>query len=97
MLLKQLQMEKNTLHSFIDAIGNGLTIQDLDYNIIFQNKYMIDKFGNHTGEKCYTVYENKSAVCSECPIARCIKDGKARTVERKRNVSPGITQITDNT
>ena len=83
-----LQAEKNKLQSLVDAMEGGLTIQDRDYNIIYQNEpSRISTGGDHLGEKCYRVYEGRETVCDGCPIEEAFKDGKSHTVERKTAIA----------
>ncbi len=85
-----LQIEKNKLQSVIDAMADGLTIQDRDFNIIFENEPTImSSGGNHIGEKCYRIYENRDTVCDGCPVKMAFKDGKPHTSERKRLLPSG--------
>ncbi|MDP2753861.1 MAG: PAS domain S-box protein, partial [Nitrospirota bacterium] len=65
---EELGAEKNKLQSMIDAMEYGLTIQDLDYNIIYQNEVLRNIFGDRLGEKCYQVYEGKDKICDGCPV-----------------------------
>jgi PAS domain S-box-containing protein len=83
-----LQAEQNKLQSLTDAMEDGLSIQDTDYTIIYQNEpAKIGSGGNHVGEKCYRVYEGKKRVCDGCPVEKAFRDGKSHTTER-RVVSP---------
>ncbi len=82
-----LQAEKNKLQSLIGAMEDGLTIQDKDYNIIYQNEPLKRIFGDHPGEKCYRVYEGREEVCEGCPAEKAFRDGKSHASER-RVVSP---------
>ncbi len=87
-----LQAEKNKLKSVIDALEDGLTIQDRDYNIIYQNDLLKGMFGDRLGEKCYRVYEGKEELCPGCPVKKAFKDGKSHTSERKVVLpSEGVT------
>jgi PAS domain S-box-containing protein len=80
-----LQAEKNKLQSLIDAIEYALTIQDKEYNIIYQNEpSIISSGGSRIGEKCYRVYEGRDKVCDGCPVEKAFKDGKSHTTERQR-------------
>ena len=77
-----LQAEKNKLQSVIDATEEGLTIQDTEYNIIFQNEpSRISTGGDHVGEKCYRVYKGREKICEGCPVEKAFKDGKSHTSE----------------
>jgi len=84
-----LQAEKNKLQSLIDTMEDGLTIQDRDYNIIYQNEPLQEIFGNHVGEKCYRVYASKDTVCNGCPVAIAFRDGKSHTVEKEVTLPSG--------
>jgi len=85
-----LQTEKNKLQSVIDATDDGLTIQDTEYNIIFQNEpSRISTGGDHVGEKCYRAYEGRERVCDGCPVEEAFKDGKSHILEKQRVLPSG--------
>jgi len=85
-----LQAEKNKLQSVIDAMADDLTIQDRDYNVLFQNEpSRISSGGDHLGEKCYRVYEGREGICEGCPVEKAFKDGKPNTSERQRVLPSG--------
>jgi PAS domain S-box-containing protein len=78
-----LQAEKNKLQSLIDAVEYNLSIQDPEYNIIYQNEpSKIASGGDHLGEKCYRAYEGRESICEDCPVEESFKDGKSHTMER---------------
>jgi len=79
---EELQEERNKLKSIVGAIGDGLSIQDLDYNISYQNDVLKNLFGDRVGEKCYLVYEGKDMVCDGCPVKMAYKDGNSHASER---------------
>ncbi len=79
-----LQTEQNKLQSLIGAMEYTLTIQDADYNIIYQNEpSRIASGGDHLGEKCYRAYEGRGKICEDCPVEKAFKDGESHTAERK--------------
>jgi len=83
-----LQAEKNKLQSLIDAMKDTLTIQDTEYNIIYQNEQSrIASGGDHLGEKCYRVYEGREKVCEGCPVEKAFKDGETHTAERMTTIA----------
>ncbi|MBA7559638.1 hypothetical protein ES708_01253 [subsurface metagenome] len=92
-----LQTEKNKLQSIINAMEDGLTIQDADYNIIYQNELLRKIFGDHLGEKCYRVYEGREKLCDGCPLEKAFKDGKSHTSERKVVMPSGEVAFWENT
>ena len=89
--------EKNKLQSIIDAMASGLTIQDSDYNIIYQNEILKKIFGERLGEKCYVVYEGKDSVCDECPVEMAYRDGKAHTSKKRVILPSGEETFWENT
>ena len=91
-----LQEERNKLQAIEDAIEYGLTIQDRDYNIIYQNEILSNVFGS-LGEKCYRVYEGKDKTCDGCPVQMAWADGKSHTSERKIVMPSGEIAFWKNT
>jgi PAS domain S-box-containing protein len=93
-----LQAEKNKLQSLIDAVEDTVTIQDTEYNIIYQNEpSKIASGGDHLGEKCYRVYEGQEKIGDDCPVKKAFEDGKSHTVERKVTLSSGKVTFWENT
>jgi len=92
-----LQAEKNKLQSVIDAMEDGLTIQDTDYNIIYQNEPLRIIFGDHVGEKCYRVYESRDKLCDGCPVEKAFGDGKSHISERRVVIPSGEVTFWENT
>lgn len=82
--------ENFALYAVLDAIGDGISIQDTDFRVLYQNKAHIGFVGSHKGELCYRAYENRSRVCGGCPVAMSFKDGKSHTAERSVSGKNGI-------
>lgn len=75
--------ERARSEAIIECIGDGVSIHDINFKILYQNQLLKDIFGDHVGEYCYRVYEGNDAVCEGCPVAMCFKDGKVhRSVRR---------------
>ena len=88
--------EKNKLKAVVDAMQYGLTIQDREYNIIYQNEVMKNIFGRY-GEKCYKVYEGKDKICEGCPVELAYKDGKSHSSLRTVTMPSGEIGYWENT
>jgi len=71
--------EKNKLEAVLGSIGEGISIQDRDLNIIYENKALTDIKGSHVGEKCYEVY-GEGEVCGGCPVVESFADGETHTL-----------------
>jgi PAS domain S-box-containing protein len=92
-----LQALKNKLRSVTDAMEDGLSIQDKDFNIIYQNEPLGKNYGGHIGEKCYRVYEGRDEVCDGCPVKKAFNDGKSHTAVRKVVLPSGKVAFGENT
>ena len=68
--------------AIMTSMGGGLSIQDTDFAITYQNQFLKDFRGVHIGEHCYTAYENIDRVCEGCPIAMAYRDGGVHRAER---------------
>lgn len=87
-------LEKARADAIIAAMGEGLSIQDVDFRILFQNqrnKEMIG--GSHEGEHCYQAYEQRDAVCDGCPMALSFADGEIHTAVRSGQTAAGPIQV----
>jgi diguanylate cyclase (GGDEF)-like protein/PAS domain S-box-containing protein len=68
--------------SIIAAIGDGLTVQDREFRIIYQNNRMRELFGECVGKLCHEAYEHSTVKCKGCPVAACFDDGEIHRAER---------------
>ncbi len=80
----------------LSAIGDGLTVHDRQFIIVYQNKMMKELFGDCTGQLCYEAYEHRSSVCQDCPVVACFADGDVHRAERAIAIN-GKTHIFSNT
>jgi PAS domain S-box-containing protein len=76
------QIEKNKSEAIIAALGDGIIIQDTEYIITYQNKLQTEIYGEHAGEHCYKVYENRDTICEDCPVEKTFLDGNVHRTER---------------
>lgn len=74
--------EKNKLEAILENIGEGISIQDRDLKILYQNKAHRNLIGPHTGEYCYRAYERLDEACKDCPVVMSFKDGRVHTMRR---------------
>jgi diguanylate cyclase (GGDEF)-like protein len=84
--ISKLEEEKAKSEAIIAAIGDGISIQDTSFKIIYQNQIHKDIMGDHGGEQCYQAYAHRDAVCGDCYMVGSFLDGSIHTVERKCTV-----------
>ena len=74
----------------ISAIGDGITILDRTFKILYENQVHRDIMGDNAGKYCYRAYQKLQGICSGCPVALTFKDGKVHTVQREVQIDEGI-------
>ncbi|MDA8100964.1 MAG: PAS domain S-box protein [Nitrospiraceae bacterium] len=72
--------EKNKLEAVLGALGDGISVQDLGYRILYQNSRHRELYGNHAGEPCFRGYFGRDQVCDDCLLAQAFREG---TVQRR--------------
>jgi PAS domain S-box-containing protein len=77
----------------LDAIGDGISIQDISSKILYQNRVHKDLFGDHVGKYCYEAYECTSHNGNECPLELSFKDTKTHLEEREVRTDKGILHV----
>jgi signal transduction histidine kinase/CheY-like chemotaxis protein len=88
--LADIKQERLRSEAIIAAIGDGISIQDRGFKILFQNRINKDLIGDHAGKLCYVAYENKEALCDGCPVNNAFRDGKVHRAERTITLNNGI-------
>ena len=89
----QLLEERNKLDAVLAAIGDGVTMQDRNFRILYQNAVHQKKQGCHTGEYCYQAYQGKDAVCEGCLLQQTFRDGKIHRHETSAKTDKGIMHM----
>jgi PAS domain S-box-containing protein len=90
---EELRKEKNKTDAILAAMGDGISIQDRDYRVLYQNDAHKAIVGDHQGEHCYAAYQSRGDVCGECPVALAFQDGKVHTVERSVTNDKGAIYV----
>lgn len=72
---RALTEEKNRHEAIVAALGDGITVQDKDFNIIFQNDVHRQMQGDHLGEQCYRAYNQRDDICPGCLVLKTFADG----------------------
>jgi PAS domain S-box-containing protein len=85
--------ERARSEAIIAGIGEGISIQDTDFKILYQNQVHKDIIGDHVGDYCYRAYERNDSVCEGCPVAMTFEDGEIHTVERRVDLDDRILYV----
>ncbi len=78
------KLKENTkfIQNVFNAIQDGVSILDLDLNIVEVNPYMIEMYGQFDlipRRKCYDVYQKRSSPCPWCPSIKTLETGQKNT------------------
>jgi len=74
------EFSREELLSVVEGIADGISIQALDYTVLYQNPAHIAMIGYHVGEKCYRAYESNTSVCEGCPVREVFETGRTHSV-----------------
>ncbi|HEY9247223.1 MAG TPA: PAS domain S-box protein, partial [Candidatus Methanoperedens sp.] len=88
--IKRAEDEKIKTEAVIAAIGDGISIQDTNYRVLYQNQLAKDMVGDHTGEYCYKAYQCEDQVCEGCHLTMSFEDGGIHKQEQRRITDEGI-------
>ncbi|MDD2320635.1 MAG: PAS domain S-box protein, partial [Geobacteraceae bacterium] len=90
------EREKAHYQAMVTAIGDGVSVQDSDFRIIYQNSILKEMTGNHEGKHCFMAYEGKPEICNDCPLRETFLDGEVHKAERciRNGESDRFFQIT---
>ncbi len=73
--------ERNKLEAVMAALDAGITVQNSDFRILYQNRVHQNMQGLHTGELCYQAYQKRDDVCPGCLLVQTLRDGKTHRRE----------------
>ncbi|MBU0674274.1 MAG: response regulator [Proteobacteria bacterium] len=74
--------ERKRLESLLDAINDGVSVQDRQFHVLYQNRAHKELAGDHLGELCYVKYSKLDGVCPGCPVEKSFLDGKPHLIEK---------------
>ena len=80
--LQKAEAEKAKFVGIVEAMGDAISIQDGDLNVVYQNRaHQKMAGGSHIGRRCYEAYRNREDVCPGCHVLEAFKDGRVHRVE----------------
>jgi len=79
---QKLKENSEFIQNIFNAIQDGLSVLDLDLNIVNVNPFMTEMYGSFdqiVNRKCYDVYQKRSSPCPWCPSIKTIETGQLNT------------------
>ena len=62
--------------AILEAMADGISIQDTDLRVLYQNEAHRALMGDHTGEYCYAAYQHREVACEGCHLLQSFEDGQ---------------------
>ncbi len=91
--IDRLEDEKAKSEAIIEALGDGISIQDTEFRIIYQNQVIRKWLGDRAGEFCYQAYEGRDQICAGCPLEQSFADGRIHGAERLARPGCGVESV----
>lgn len=86
--------EQAKLEAVISSIPDGVSIQDLEFRVMFQNEAHQGLVGgDYRGEPCYHAYSGMPDICPACPLADAMADGGVHRIEKPGKPGGGVDFI----
>lgn len=79
--LDKAEGERAKLEGIVEAMGDAISIQDPELNVIYQNRAHQQLTGYCVGRPCYEAYRKRSTVCEECHLIAAFEDGQVHRSE----------------
>jgi PAS domain S-box-containing protein len=81
--MARIEDEKARSESILAAIGDGISIMDMDCRVVYQNQVHKKMVGaDKAGQYCYQAYSKSDSLCPGCPVAESFGDGCIHTLEK---------------
>jgi PAS domain S-box-containing protein len=77
-----IEEEKSRYQAMVLAIGDGVSVHDTEFRIIYQNRLLKEMAGDLEGKHCFAAYEGKPEICDGCPLREAFTDGEIHKAER---------------
>ncbi len=85
--------EKEKTIAIVSAMGDGISIQDPNLRITYQNDAHKALVGDHLGEYCYRAYQLREEPCEFCDLVKSFLDGKVYSRESSPAFSEGKIHV----
>jgi PAS domain S-box-containing protein len=87
----QADAERAKAEAILEELGDGISIQDRDLRILYQNRHHRRLMGDQRGAFCYQAYQGQDAACPGCHLLKAFADGL--THRREGHTTQGDTRM----
>ena len=88
------EAERAKAEAILEELGDGISIQNREMRVLYQNRRHQEMMGNHRGELCFRAYQGKDEPCSDCHLLAAFADGQTHR-RLGSNTHNGVTIDTE--
>jgi len=78
----------------LEALGDAISIQDVDLKVLYQNPRHIQLMGDQKGRFCYEAYQKRDTVCPGCHLLTSFSEGRTnRRVTSMNHPQRGVVHV----
>jgi PAS domain S-box-containing protein len=89
--VRQAERGREEAEAIIASIGEAVSVQDVGFRVLYQNRMSRDLVGAHEGEYCYSAYGGRNQVCDGCPVQLSFHDGGTHRAVRSKSTELGTS------
>lgn len=75
-------MGENLYEAAFGAISAGITIQDINFKVLYQNDAHKKIYGDQAGKSCYRAYRNQEKICENCLFLSTFESGEIHSWQK---------------
>ncbi|MCK4287529.1 MAG: PAS domain-containing protein, partial [Candidatus Lokiarchaeota archaeon] len=79
--LRETDEKYQSLIDGLTHVGIGIDIVNKDYEVLFQNQILKERFGDCRGKNCYRSYMGLEKPCEFCPMEEALKYNRVERIE----------------
>jgi PAS domain S-box-containing protein len=72
----ELRQERDKLEAVTKTTGVGLSMIGPDFQVLWINRTLKDRFANAESKKCYKAFHNRDKLCPDCGVIKVFADGE---------------------
>ncbi|HEX9078163.1 MAG TPA: transporter substrate-binding domain-containing protein [Desulfuromonadaceae bacterium] len=89
LLAQTAERERARNRAILEGIQDGISIQDREFRVLYQNSRFIEMTGAHPDEYCYLAYQQRDTPCDGCPVESTFRDGTPHSAVMSLNSQGG--------
>ena len=74
--------DRQKMEAILAALGDGITMQDTNFRVLYQNAVHQERQGDQKGRCCYEAYQGRTDVCPGCLLQKTFADGQVHRREQ---------------